>query len=161
MGDFEKAVSYNKAAMEAGTKYTPDIIYVCVVNDMGTIYLAMNKVDSALIYTQQAYELAIKTGINYWLTSTYLQFGSIHQALNNPALALNYWNLALNEAKRINSPKFESIAYNAISKFYFTNNQIDSAKLYASKAIASVRNTAFNTLNVEPAKLLLNIYYSP
>jgi tetratricopeptide (TPR) repeat protein len=158
MGDFEKSISYNKAAIEAGSTYEPDIISICAVNDMGTIYLAMNKVDSALIYTQQAYELAIKTGINYWLTSTYLQFGSIHQALNNPALALNYWNLALNEAKRINSPKFESIAYNAISKFYFTNNQIDSAKLYASKAIASVRNTAFNTLNVEPAKLLLNIY---
>ncbi len=158
MGDFDKAVAYNKAAMEAGTRYTPDIIYVCVVNDMGTIYLAMNKVDSALVYTQKAYELAIKTGINYWLTSTYLQFGSIHQALNNPALALNYWNLALNEAKRINSPKFQSIAYNAISKYYFTNNQIDSAKLYATKAIASVSNTAFNTLNVEPAKLLLNIY---
>ena len=158
MGDFEKAVSYNKAAMEAGSRYTPDIISICVINDMGTIYLAMNKVDSALIYTQKAYELAIKTGINYWLTSTYLQFGSIHQALNNSALALNYWNLALNEARRINSPKFQSIAYNAISKYYFTNKQVDSAKLYATKAIASVSNTAFNTLNVEPAKLLLNIY---
>ncbi len=158
MGDFEKAVSYNKAAMEAGSRYTPDIISICVINDMGTIYLAMNKVDSALIYTQKAYELAIKTGINYWLTSTYLQFGSIHQALNNPALALNYWNLALNEARRINSPKFQSIAFNAISKYYFTNKQVDSAKLYATKAIASVSNTAFNTLNVEPAKLLLNIY---
>lgn len=158
MGDFEKAVSYNMAAMEAGSKYAPDIISICVINDMGTIYLAMNKVDSALIYTQKAYELAIKTGINYWLTSTYLQFGSIHQALKNPALALNYWNLALNEAKRIQSPKFESIAYNAISKYYFENKQIDSAKLYATRAIASVSNTAFNTLNVEPAKLLLNIY---
>ena len=139
-------------------KYAPDIISICVINDMGTIYLAMNKVDSALIYTQKAYELAIKTGINYWLTSTYLQFGSIHQALKNPALALNYWNLALNEAKRIQSPKFQSIAYNAISKYYFENKQIDSAKLYATRAIASVSNTAFNTLNVEPAKLLLNIY---
>lgn len=158
MGDFEKAVSYNKAAMEAGEKYSPDIISICIINDMGTIYLAMNKVDSALIYTQKAYELAIKTGINYWLTSTYLQFGSIHQALNNPALALNYWNLALNEARRINSPKFQSIAFNAISKYYYGNNQFDSAKLYATKAIASVKNTAFNTLNVEPAKLLLNYY---
>jgi tetratricopeptide (TPR) repeat protein len=146
------------ASIEAGYKYPPDIISVCAINDMGTIYLAMNKVDSALIYTQKAYELAIKTGINYWLTSTYLQFGSIHQALKNPALALNYWNLALNEARRINSPKFQSIAFNAISKYYYSNNQIDSAKLYATRAIESVKNTAFNTLNVEPAKLLLNIY---
>lgn len=158
MGDFEKAVSYNKDAIEAGSRYDTDIIYVCAVNDMGTIYLAMGKIDSALIYTQKAYELAVKSGISYWLTSTYLQFGSIHAAMKNSSLALNYWNLALDEAKRIGSPKFASTAYNAIAQFYYTANQKDSAKVYATKAITSVTNTAFYTLNVEPAKLLLNIY---
>lgn len=158
MGDFDKAVSYNKAAMEAGSKYETDIISICAVNDMGTIYLAMGKIDSALIYTQKAYELAIKTGINYWLTSTYLQFGTIHSAIKNSALALNYWNLALNEANKIGSPKFTSTAYNAIGQYYASINQTDSAKLYATKAIASVKNTAFNTLSIDPAKLLLNIY---
>jgi tetratricopeptide (TPR) repeat protein len=158
MGDFDKAVAYNKAAMEAGSRYTPDIIYVVVVNDMGTIYLAMGKIDSALVYTQKAYEMAIKSGINYWLTSTYLQFGSIHAAMKNSSLALNYWNLALNEANRIGSPKFVSTAYNAIAQFYYASNQSDSAKLYATRAISSVNNTAFYTLNVDPAKLLLNIY---
>lgn len=158
MGDFAKAESYNKAAMEAGSKYETDIISVCAVNDMGTIYLAMGKIDSALVYTQKAYEMAIKSGINYWLTSTYLQFGSIHAAMKNSSLALNYWNLALNEANRIGSPKFVSTAYNAIAQFYYASNQSDSAKLYATRAISSVNNTAFYTLNVDPAKLLLNIY---
>jgi len=158
MGDFEKAESYNKAAMESGSKYETDIISVCAVNDMGTIYLAMGKIDSALVYTQKAYEMAIKSGINYWLTSTYLQFGSIHAAMKNSSLALNYWNLALNEANRIGSPKFVSTAYNAIAQFYYASNQSDSAKLYATRAISSVNNTAFYTLNVDPSKLLLNIY---
>ena len=158
MGDFEKAESYNKAAMETGSKYETDIISVCAVNDMGTIYLAMGKIDSALVYTQKAYEMAIKSGINYLLTSTYLQFGSIHAAMKNSSLALNYWNLALNEANRIGSPKFVSTAYNAIAQFYYASNQSDSAKLYATRAISSVNNTAFYTLNVDPAKLLLNIY---
>jgi hypothetical protein len=102
--------------------------------------------------------MAIKSGINYWLTSTYLQFGSIHAAMKNSSLALNYWNLALNEANRIGSPKFVSTAYNAIAQFYYASNQSDSAKLYATRAISSVNNTAFYTLNVDPAKLLLNIY---
>ena len=158
MGDFAKAESYNKAAMEAGSKYETDIISVCAVNDMGTIYLAMGKIDSALVYTQKAYEMAIKSGINYWLTSTYLQFGSIHAAMKNSSLALNYWNLALNEANRIGSPKFVSTAYNAMAQFYYASSQSDSAKLYATRAISSVNNTAFYTLNVDPAKLLLNIY---
>ena len=158
MGDFEKAVAYNKAAVEAGSKYEPDIINVCAVNDMGTIYLAMNKVDSALTYTQKAYELSIKSGINYWLTSTYLQFGSIHAAMKNPTLALSYWKLALEESERIKSPKFASIAYGAMADYFYANNQKDSAKFYATLAISSVKNTAFQTLSVGPAKLLLNIY---
>jgi tetratricopeptide (TPR) repeat protein len=158
MGDFDKAVAYNKAAIEAGSKYETDIIYVCAVNDMGTIYLAMNKIDSALIYTQKAYELAIKSGINYWLTTTYLQFGTIHASMKNSALAMSYWNLALAEARRINSPKFTSMANAAIADYFYTNNQKDSAKVYATRAIASVRNTAFQTLGAAPAKLLLNIY---
>jgi tetratricopeptide (TPR) repeat protein len=158
MGDFDKAVAYNKAAIEAGSKYETDIIYVCAVNDMGTIYLAMNKIDSALIYTQKAYELAIKSGINYWLTTTYLQFGSIHASMKNSALAMSYWNLALAEAKRINSPKFTGMANAAIADYFFTNNQKDSAKVYATRAIGSVKNTAFQTLSAAPAKLLLNIY---
>jgi len=159
MGDFEKSISYNKAAIEAGSKYEPDIISICAVNDMGTIYLAMGKIDSALIYTQKAYELAINSGIKYWLTSTYLQFGSIHAAMKNSGLALNYWNLALEEANRIGSPKFASTAYNAIAQYYYASNQTDSAKLYATRAISSVKNTAFYTLNIDPAKLLLNIYH--
>jgi hypothetical protein len=78
--------------------------------------------------------------------------------MKNSSLALNYWNLALNEANRIGSPKFVSTAYNAIAQFYYASNQSDSAKLYATRAISSVNNTAFYTLNVDPAKLLLNIY---
>ena len=128
---------------KAHTKYETDIISVCAVNDMGTIYLAMGKIDSALVYTQKAYEMAIKSGINYWLTSTYLQFGSIHAAMKNSGLALNYWNLALEEANRIGSPKFASTAYNAIAQYYYASNQTDSAKLYATRAISSVKNTAF------------------
>jgi tetratricopeptide (TPR) repeat protein len=158
MGDFDKAVAYNKAAIEASVNYETDIISVCAVNDMGTIYLAMNKVDSALVYTQRSYELSRKSGISYWLTSTYLQFGSIHAALKNPALALSYWRLALDESNRIKSPKFASIAYASMADYFYANNQKDSAKYYATSAISSVQNTAFQTLSVGPAKLLLNIY---
>jgi hypothetical protein len=45
-----------------------------------------------------------------------------------------------------------------MAQFYYASNQPDSAKLYATRAISSVNNTAFYTLNVDPAKLLLNIY---
>jgi hypothetical protein len=66
--------------------------------------------------------------------------------------------MALAEASRIKSPKLASNAYTAMATFYKSSNQSDSAIFYANKAIAAVRNTAFYTLNVEPAKILLDLY---
>ena len=158
MGDLNKAIEQNMLSINASTKYETDIITVCSYNDMGMLYLYKNKVDSALMYTQKAYELGIKANITYWNGLIYLQFGSIHAAMKNPTLALSYWNMALAEASRIKSPKLASNAYTAMATFYKSSNQSDSSIFYANKAIAAVRNTAFYTLNVEPAKILLDLY---
>jgi len=157
-GDFVKSVSYNKAALDAASTYETDIMTVLFMLDMGTIYFVMGKIDSALIYTQEAYKTGLKSGINYWLAYTYLQFGSIHAKMKNPTLALSYWRLALDEARRINSPKFMSTTYSAIANYFYDVNQIDSALAYAKKAISVVENTAFSTMSIDPSKLLLDIY---
>lgn len=158
LGDYTKSVSYNKAAIEAASTYEPDIITVVILLDMGTIYFTMGKIDSALIYTQKAYETGLKSSINYWLAYNYMQFGSIHAAMKNPTLALSYWKLALDEANRIGSPKFASTTYSEIANFYYRANQKDSAAKYAKKAISVVQHTAFSTMSIDPSKLLLAIY---
>lgn len=158
LGDFAKSVSYNKAAIEAASTYEPDILTVVFLLDMGTIYFAMGKIDSALIYTQEAYKTGLKSGINYWLAYNYMQFGSIHAKMKNPTLALSYWQLALDEANRIGSPKFASMTYSGIGNYYNDAGQKDSAIKYAKKAISVVQNTAFSTMSIVPSELLLNIY---
>jgi hypothetical protein len=85
---------------------------------MGEVYLITNKLDSALIYIQKAYELSMSTGIKYYLCGIYVQLGSIQAKLNNPALALSYMNMSLEEAFKINSPKYIGISYNAIAEYY-------------------------------------------
>jgi tetratricopeptide (TPR) repeat protein len=158
LGDYAKSVSYNKAAMEAASTYEPDIMTIVFLLDMGTIYFTMGKIDSALIFTQKAYQTGLRSGINYWLAYNYLQFGSIHAKMKTPTLALSYWKLALDEAARINSPKFASTTYSEIANYYYTNNQKDSAILYAKKAISVVQHTAFSTMSIVPSKILLDIY---
>jgi hypothetical protein len=158
LGDYAKSVSYNKAAIEAASTYETDIMTVVILLDMGTIYFTMDKIDSALFYTQKAYQTGLNSGINYWLSYNYLQFGSIHAAMKNPILALSYWRLALDEAHRIGSPKFASTTYSEIANFYYGTNQKDSAVKYAKKAISVVQHTAFSTMSIVPSKLLLDIY---
>jgi tetratricopeptide (TPR) repeat protein len=151
LGDYQKAVTYNKAAMEAAAKVETNIMTLFYILDMGTIYFAINKIDSALVYTQTAYEV-------YWLGLTYMQLGSIHSKMKNRTLAMTYWQQALTEALRVRSPKFASIIHNEIAKYYFDLKVNDSALVYAKKAISTADHTAFFPLSVAPAKLISDLY---
>ena len=158
LADYHKAISYSLSGLAAASRIEVNIFTIYINLTLGEIYLKMNKIDSSLIYTQKAYELSMKTGIKDYLGGIYGQLGSIHSAMKKPTLAISYFNLALEEAFKINSPKYISISYYSIAEYYYNAGQHDSAVKYARKAIATVQNTAFSTMSVKPAKLLLNIY---
>lgn len=160
LADYPKAIQYCLYSLEKAKHVEPNIVTVLSNLAMGEIYLAVNKLDSALIYTQKAYELSMSTGIKYYLCGVYGQLGSIQSGLNNPSLALSYQNLALEEGNKIKSPKYVNIAYNSIAEYYLKANQKDSAIAYSKKAITAVDNTPFATMRMKPAKLLLDIYRS-
>ena len=158
LADYPKAIQYSRYALEKAKNVEPNLFTIMSNVTMGEIYLAINKLDSALIYTQKAYELSISTGIKDYLGGIYEQSGTIQSKLKNPTLALSYLNLALDAGLKSNSPKYINLSNYALANFYFSVNQKDSAILYAKKAIAAVENTAFSTMKIKPSKLLLDIY---
>ena len=160
LADYPKAIQYSQYSLERSKHVEPNIITLLSNLTMGEIYLASNKLDSAWIYTQKAYELSMSTGIKYYLCGIYVQLGSIQAKLNNPTLALSYMNMSLEEGFKINSPKYINISYNAIAEYYLSAGKIDSAILYSKKAIAAVQNTPFATMVIKPSRLLTDIYRS-
>jgi tetratricopeptide (TPR) repeat protein len=158
LGDYRKAIRYNLASLEKAAHVEVNLLTIFATLTMGEIYLAINKTDSALIYTQKAYEQSMSTGIKDYLGGIYGQLGSIQAKLKNPTLALSYLNLSLEEGYKIKSPKYINIPYTAIAEYYLNANQKDSAIAYSKKAIAAVQNSAFGTMVIKPAKLLTDIY---
>jgi hypothetical protein len=55
----------------------------------------MNKVDSALTYSQKGYELSMRISYRDYLGPLLQQLGSIHERLGNSSLAINYYDLAV------------------------------------------------------------------
>ena len=155
--EYAKARSYLMQAYEMSNRVEPNIFTILINENLGKIFLATNKIDSALIFTQKAYEISMATGIQYYLCDIYEQMGKIHAKLNNPTLSLSYLNLSLQEAKKINSPKYMSIANNALADHHLPTAK-DSAIYYAKQSIASVEHTPFSTMSITPAKMLLDIY---
>ncbi len=127
--------------------------------NLGSTYYTMGQLDSALMYTQRTYELINRIKYTHYLSYVLLQFGDLHSKMGNAALAVNYYLLAAQEAIKNKLPRFLSLAYRNLAYYYKKNNQIDSASVYAKKAITSVQYTAFAYLmQAEPAQLLLEIY---
>ncbi len=158
LADYAKSKAYSLQALEKSVHVEPNIFTIMINIGMGEVYLATDKIDSALVYTQKAYELSINTGLKYYLCSIYKQLGTIQSKLNNPALALNYLNLSLQEATIINSPKYINLAHKAIADYYMKSGEKDSVVYHAKKAIEAVQNTPFSTSGIKAAKILLDIY---
>ncbi len=158
LSDYPKAKTYCMQAHEMSTHIEPNVFTIIINESLGGIFLATNKIDSALAFTQKAYELSMSTGIKYYICDIYEQLGRIQARLNNPALSLSYFNLSLQEANNIGSPKYASMACNSIADYHLKSNQKDSAIYYAKQSIAAVQNTAFSTMSIKPSKMLLDIY---
>src|SRR4029079_13769787 len=53
LADYPKAIQYGQSSLEKGKHVEPNIIALLSNMTMGEIYLTINKLDSALIYTQK------------------------------------------------------------------------------------------------------------
>ena len=157
--DYPKAIQLYKEAEQAAIKGGSDTLQSWTLMNLGSTYYNMGQLDSALMYTQKAYELITRIRYNQYLSNILIQFGDLHAKMGNTALALNYYALAVNEAFKVNAIRFKSMAYQHLAQFYKNNNQLDSAAVYARKAIASLQYTPYlYEFSAEPAQLLLNIY---
>jgi len=125
---------------------------------LGEIYLAAGQLDSALIHTQKAYELTMRSGINDYLGAIYGQLGAIQARMGDPRLAENYIHLAVEEGYRIGSPKYINIPYPALAEFHAAARRSDTAIVYARQAIDVVQGTPFSTMVRKPAQLLTELY---
>jgi len=115
-----------------------DNIYT--IQCIGNTYLKMNLLDSALIFTQQAYKLAVaKPGYGYILYA-WRMFGDIYLAKQDDRTALNYYRQYIsNFVKYKENSRDEGFVFINVAKIYKKNGRPDSAIFYAKKALANAQ----------------------
>ena len=158
LADYPKAISLYSSAEESASKVKDNILQIWALGNLAEVYLSMNKIDSALIYAQKDYEFCMRIHYYDYLGYTFENLGSIQGKMDNSSLAISYFNLAIQEGFKTNSPKQLNLTYTAVAEYYHDINQNDSSAVYAKKAIAVVQNTAFFNYCIKPSKLLLDIY---
>ena len=123
--------------------------------NLGAVYLKINKLDSALIYLQSAYETQDNdANLAYIL----LSLGSAHTKLGNLKLGNTYCDMAIENAKKIQNNRYLILAYIAMSENLYALNQTDSCLVYSKKAIEKIGDGKYFYLSINPAKMIASIY---
>ncbi len=141
--NYRDAIDYYKKAWEINLKLnSKGYTYTSLMN-LGSMYLEINQLDSALYFSQRAYERALQQDKTYF-PSVLKILGNVHERLGNKELALSYYRQSLSENQRQNSPgRSLSALYIDLSKFFKTENRNDSAFYYANAAIKLLQGTTF------------------
>jgi tetratricopeptide (TPR) repeat protein len=131
----QKAIAYFKRTKELAEELNYDDLLDIALTNLGSDYALLNKLDSARIYTQQAYELVLQNkseGANVLL----LNLGNIHYRMGLWPLALEYYRMSIPASKAANDTKTLGQTYFELAVLFQKSNQPDSAKFMAEQALS-------------------------
>lgn len=155
--EWEKAFKIYTTALTDAGKAKNEVIKSWPLMNMGVCYLNMDKLDSSLKYLQRAYELSLQINKND-LPYILWNLGSVHSKIGNAALAVAYYNMAIQKSNAVHKLRPLSFAYTGLAEHFQRMNQQDSCTFYLKKALTAVENTPFFFMSVKPAKMLAEIY---
>ena len=93
--NYEKSFSHFFESREWAKKSGSDRMLCVIGISLGRTYLNVNKIDSALLTEQNAYNIAVKTNFKKYLGSILFNLGLIHAAKKDAALAGQYFKRAV------------------------------------------------------------------
>jgi tetratricopeptide (TPR) repeat protein/anti-sigma regulatory factor (Ser/Thr protein kinase) len=122
-------------------------------------YLKMNKLDSALIYTQQAYKIAIADSNGACILLAKRIFGDIYFAKSDDETALNYYRQYVPDFVKYKERNRDlGFVLNNMAKIFQKRNQNDSAVFYAKKALGNAQAYHDQENIYDAATSLYNLY---
>jgi tetratricopeptide (TPR) repeat protein len=157
-GENERAIAAYFKGIELKTNPKYEVFKIMPIYNLGVINIETNKLDSALIYTQKAYELSLKTESKFMENNILSSLGRIHSKMGNELLAKSYFVMSINGLLKRSDIRVLSTTYFAFAEHFKRFNQLDSCIYYSKKAIEVVQNKATFYLGMNPAKLLAEIY---
>ncbi len=157
-GEYHKAIQLYQSSSADAEKGKSEEVCVWPLANLGSVYLAANKLDSALMYVQRAYEKNLKRKDRNVEQLAFLNLGGIHSKMGNGPLAVTYYNMGIQACTGIANTRYLNMIYTGLAGHYQRVQQTDSAEFYARKAIAIVNNTSFYYLSSRSAQLLADIY---
>ena len=156
----EREIFHFKEALRIGGEINFTIRRILANMNLGRSYLAIDKLDSALIFERQAEKLALDSGIKKYRGQVFQIMGQILKK-GNKELALQYYYRAMQASTEGNNINSLSSNYFTLASYYLGEREKDSALKYAMLNLAVIRTlgtTTGRTVNI--GTVYENIYLS-
>ncbi len=123
---------------------------------LAMVYLHFNKMDSALVYGQKAYDMDIK----YHLNNNYplYRLAVVYSKMNNTRMALSLFRRAASLAYSQNVIKDVIDSYNGMAEVFKTTMQADSVVYYAYKVMELSKASKYKRGALDASRLLSEMY---
>ena len=145
-GDYDQPIAQIKISRTFAKK-AGDHTFEAIANmNLGVAYMAVNRLDSALVLMQNAVQIFKQTGYKQYLGGVYGSIGNIYLTKGNSDLAVRYFHEGLNVSMEQKNFSLADYNYSALIKYYLAKKQEDSSLYYARKRLDIV-----HAMNVDEA----------
>lgn len=94
-GDYKKSLGYDMLAMSIANDAHDEFLMMRSANSVGSIYAALKILDSAKLFDEKAYDLAIKIKDDDFAGVALTNLGDVHSEMGQYAIAMDYYRSAL------------------------------------------------------------------
>ena len=155
--EWDDAFQIYLMALDQSVKGKNEVIKIWPLMNLGVCYLNLNKLDSALMYLQRAYESSLVIN-QVDLPFILWNLGSVHSKMGHDALAVTYSKMSIEMAEKSQRLRQLSFAYTGLAEHFLRTNEKDSSMLYLKKGLNAIQYTPFFFTSLKPAKMLADLY---
>jgi two-component system, NtrC family, sensor kinase len=129
----DQQIYHYKQALQM-SEFVQDPIRIILANlGLGRTYMDLNRIDSALLFEQQAERISLQSGKTDFLSPILSYSGLLHLKKGNPERALQHFYRGIEEGIKSGNRGGQAQNYFHLTNYYLTQNEKDSALIYAVK----------------------------
>lgn len=133
-----------------------NLILISVIN-IGSNYAKLNQLDSALIYTENAYQMARNQQDNN-VDVLLMNLGNIYYRMGNYPQSLKYYHQSLPFSEKTKNNRIMSQTFLEMAQVFKSSNALDSCFYYAKKSFDVAQDANNISYVFEASKLLSALY---
>jgi len=157
-GDYRKSLEYDLLAMSIENDAHDEFLMMRSANSVGSIYGSLKILDSAKLFDEKAYDLAIKIKDDDFAGVVLDNLGDVHSEMGQDAIAMDYYRSALPFLKTYEDNSVFCSTYLSMATLFQKEHVIDSALHYAMLSLAIAQQNGYVNAVLDAADFLANHY---